>query len=1062
MGAAARPRYPTSGGPLLELGPYHLHEVVAAGGMAEVWRAVYEPTDTPLAVKVSSVQHPAFVEALHGEAAVMASFRSPYLAAVHDFGAVGPREVHESQGRLPLGAAWMAVEWVPHGVLTPELVTDWWALRRVTLDVLLGLAHAHAHGVLHRDVKPDNLLVASRSPLRVKLADFGIAFARERWLAEQTRPTAALSPRWSAPEQVRGELAAQGPWTDLYLVGVVVHHLLTGRLPFEGVSGAAALMKRQLEAELDDAPPRFEVPSGFEGWLRRLVQKRPRDRFLTAPEAIDALLALDRLTRLHRRHWSTESDPETPPPRGTDDPGPGVFANRRAPLVGREAERDRLWGLVYDVSVDRKPRAALIHGPSGVGSSALGLWLAERVLETGVATASVGRESGPSALRELVARHLGGSLRHTTDLAPALGVHFPDRDEDGVVELARWMSGVTDPPRTARFALAAKVLGQRGPCAVIVVEGFTDGELLAFARWVCAEAAFPALFVFVEADERLGREPPHPGLALERVHLEPLSPEATVRLVQSYGAVDQLTAVRVADRAAGLPGTAVEVLRSLATTGGLRPSATGWRASRRAPLPAPAAALERARTQLDELCKQVPRSLPTFAVAAALGPEGTVAEWELVAKQARILIPAGLVPALHRARLLGPRGGSVALTQPLLLDAAAERAADRLPALHRAAALVLESLGAEPARVGRQWYAAGDADAARPWLERGLARNLGLVSQGVCLDLLEQLVPADSVGRAPLLFKRIERARVAGRVDAAFEAIRKLLLLARRHDDPGSAARALMQRAVLRVEGGDDEGAVRDAREAARLGAAAGLAGEVAQTPDWLGLVLARTGRLAEATALLQGRGTYLALYGQACIAVDEGRRADALGSYEQAGAVVGEDPLNRALLDAAVADTLRELGRLDSAERLARSALDRLLDQQTTYVGDARVVLGFIHLAQARWAAAEVVLRPALSDNDDAQRAALVGLAACTAGLRRDPTGWLQLFDPRGLRMSLAMDQLLARTLDRMAGAADLPASARRLAEQHASVVLARAVPVDRPLHGSSPTPSPALRDRG
>ncbi len=315
--------------------------------------------------------------------------------------------------------------------------------------------------------------------------------------------------------------------------------------------------------------------------------------------------------------------------------------------------------------------------------------------------------------------------------------------------------------------------------------------------------------------------------------------------------------------------------------------------------------------------------------------------------------------------------------------------------------------------------------------------------QGVCLDLLERLIPADSLDRAPLWFARIERARVSGRVDAALDAIRRLLLLARRHDDAHATARALMQRAVLRVEGGDDAGALRDAREAAALVRDHGVVdGSTAQALDWYGLVLARTGHLAEARAALEHRPSYLAAYGLGMLALDELRPDDAVRWFEEAERR-GPDPLNRALLLSARAETLRETGRLDTAEGLAREAVAALTALQTPYVGDARVCLGYVHLAQSRWAPAEIALRPALADNDDARRAAIAGLALATARQRRDPLGWLQLFDPRGLRMSLAMERAVARALDAVAATPGVSGAATTLARSAASVVLARAVPV-------------------
>jgi tetratricopeptide (TPR) repeat protein len=1012
--------------------------------MAEVWRAVYEPTDTQIAVKVSSVLDPSFVAALHGEASVMASFRTPYLVTVHDFGLVDRRAAAASQGRLQPGAAWLAMEWLPHGTLAaPSLVGDWGSLRRVLLDLLLGLAHAHARGVLHRDVKPANVLVASLLPLRVKLADFGVAFAREQWLAGGAAPSAALTPRYAAPEQIRTQVGYQGPWTDLYLLGCVARQLATGEVPFAAHTDRERVLRAQLEAQFSPLEARFDVPAGFGGWVERLLQKQPGDRFLTAPAAIDALLAVERINRLHRRHWSAELDPESPPPVGAGDPGPGVFANRKAPFVGRTGERDRLWELLYTVTVDPRPRVVLAHGPSGVGTSALASWLVERVLETGAATVAVSSESRAAPLADLVAHRLGDSVlrqSHRTGLTVHLG-----SSEPWVADLASWLSGERRPERADRFSLAARALAHGGAPVIVWIDGYIEGELLAFARWATATRALPALFLFTDADDRLaGNEPARGGLEVERMALAPLEPETIVQLVQSFGSIDQGTAVRIADRSDGFPRLAVEILRSLAATKGLRPGEAGWRASRKRPLPVPEGATTLGDQRLDDVLARVPRSLPALAVAGVLGMDGTTGEWELVCRKLKILIPAQLVPTLLRLRLLADHGRGHRLSQPALVDAILRRTVVRHPALHRAAAEILEARGDHPVRIGRHLLGAGDRDGARAWLVRGMNAPGDLVRLGVALDLLEELIPPDDLARAPILFKRIERARVSGRVDAALEAIRKLLVLARRHGDASATARALMQRAVLRVEGGDNDGAVRDASEAAALVERVGaIDQDTAQTGTWYGLVLARIGRLAEARAVLETRSGYLRWYGLGMVALDEGHPTVALEAFEQAKLVVGSDRLNAALLQSAVAESLCETGRLDSAEQLAADAVSKLVELQSTYVGDARVCLGYVHLAQSRWAAAELALRSALVDNEDARRAALAGLALATAGLRRDPLGWLQLFDPRGLRMSLSRDRTVARALDRLADLPGVTTQVRTLAQTHASAVLALARPV-------------------
>jgi hypothetical protein len=278
-------------------------------------------------------------------------------------------------------------------------------------------------------------------------------------------------------------------------------------------------------------------------------------------------------------------------------------------------------------------------------------------------------------------------------------------------------------------------------------------------------------------------------------------------------------------------------------------------------------------------------------------------------------------------------------------------------------------------------------------------------------------------------------------LDAALEAIRKLLVLARRYGDATATSFALRQRAVLRLEGGDEAGALRDVHEAAAVAGTVPSEWERAEARSWLGLVLARTGRLAEAREVLEPLTGYLPSYGLGAIALDAGDPMLAMRHFDAARAQ-SPTPLNVALLQNAVAQALCETGRPDSAEKLALDSVERLVALQSMYVGEARVAVGFACLAQSRWSAAELALRSALGDNEDARRVALAGLALATAGLRRDPMGWLQQFPPRGPRMSLSRERAIASALDRLAETPGVSAAARSLAMSHASVVLARAQP--------------------
>src|SRR5262249_46306354 len=147
----------------------------------------------------------------------------------------------------------------------------WTAVRAVLEQILEALAYAHARGVLHLDIKPDNVLVESAGRrshigLRATLLDFGIARVRrpgrgvERWFE---RDTVIGTIEYMAPEQCAGAFERFGPWTDLFSVGAVAFELCSGKLPFPGAGDSDALSARLIAAPPRLVPAIAGVPSGF-------------------------------------------------------------------------------------------------------------------------------------------------------------------------------------------------------------------------------------------------------------------------------------------------------------------------------------------------------------------------------------------------------------------------------------------------------------------------------------------------------------------------------------------------------------------------------------------------------------------------------------------------------------------------------------------------------------------------------------------------------------------------------------------------------------------------------
>ena len=157
-----------------------------------------------------------------------------------------------------------------------------------------GLGSAHARGILHRDLKPDNVLFAGQNDVRggLRLVDFGLAFLDEGQDDADERK-AAGTPRYMAPEQLLSHWRDFGPWTDLYALGCLAWQLCTGETPFQSMRDFRQLLRAHLHMAPPAFKPIFKVPKSFEVWLRTLLAKRRTDRFPFAADALSALPAID-------------------------------------------------------------------------------------------------------------------------------------------------------------------------------------------------------------------------------------------------------------------------------------------------------------------------------------------------------------------------------------------------------------------------------------------------------------------------------------------------------------------------------------------------------------------------------------------------------------------------------------------------------------------------------------------------------------------------------------------------------------------------------------------------
>lgn len=255
------------------LGRYVLLDRLGAGGMAEVWRARDAQLDRDVAVKVVRSDLAAdddFRERFLREARLVATLDHPHVLPVWDCGETGDRP-------------WIVMPLVPGGTLT-RLLEDGPIEPARAAEMLAPLAEAldaaHAAGILHRDVKPANVLVAADG--RLLLADFGIARLAEATTRLTRTGTVVGTPLYMAPEVAVG--GAAGPESDRYSLGVLLYEMVAGRPPFEGENPLSILHQHAttpappLRARLVDRERATEVPDELDRVLERILRKEPGER----------------------------------------------------------------------------------------------------------------------------------------------------------------------------------------------------------------------------------------------------------------------------------------------------------------------------------------------------------------------------------------------------------------------------------------------------------------------------------------------------------------------------------------------------------------------------------------------------------------------------------------------------------------------------------------------------------------------------------------------------------------------------------------------------------------
>ena len=366
------------------------------GGMGAVYLARQERPHRLVAVKVlrppetgNARAWPVFLARFRREADAMAALDHAQIVPIYEFG--------EQQG-----IAYLVMPYFADGSLDALLArTGPLPLERASTylaQVAAALDYAHAHGIIHRDVKPSNLLIHPDG--RLLLADFGIARplaradhllqgpgARSPYAPSASRPPASEpddqaltltgaplgTPQYMAPEQIRGEAASAA--TDIYALGVLAYTLLAGRPPFDGGQTAELLRRQLMEAPRPLRSLRPDLPQPVDEAVVSALAKRPADRPTTAGRFVQALAAAGEGTAPSEERWTPFSVPaptapsapvERVGPLAPDAPTLSDWSNSTGDRVPSRPPRWPLWPPA-DMSLPRSPLPAPRHRAHGLG-----------------------------------------------------------------------------------------------------------------------------------------------------------------------------------------------------------------------------------------------------------------------------------------------------------------------------------------------------------------------------------------------------------------------------------------------------------------------------------------------------------------------------------------------------------------------------------------------------------------------------------------------------------------------------------------------------------------------
>jgi len=890
-------------------------------------------------------------EAFLLEARVIASLPSTHIVTLYS--------VHEGAG----GEWLIEMEYVDSGSLF-DIVG---AGNRVSGDqavpivrgVLSGLQAAHERGVLHRDIKPGNVLLGSDG--MVKLADFGLALvAGVSILAGEVKGSLVGTPWYMAPDMFIGKEASVQ--TDLWATGILIYEMLMGKLPY-----AHEKLPALIRSVLHDPPPPLseDLTPRFGSIVAKCLAKRPEDR---ARSAAQLLADLDRISR--------RSTVITLQPAGALDSGR---------LFGRTDEVQKIVAMVQGILASERAAVISIVGDAGAGKSAFleeasivgkpfGVgWLKISVTATSgllrpllaAARERVGPGGSDAALEDgLTAGSFGRAVPALRlMLQPGADLDMQSREQT-LWSIENLMRG----------------LGGKNPLSLAVDDGHLLNEddvtllrdlvqRLAGDRFLLIVARRP----LPDGSAPVGR--PEGVQAVETIHLSGLSRENVFRLLEdrAEGAkVQPRIAERIARRSAGNPLLALELFRHLQLTQAIVSDGDAWHATDSWDAQALPAGLEDLfARRLDALDQDERELLEAAAVDGVTFDGGTLA----------VVLEIPRMTVLRRLQKLCRQGGLVTSTEegyhfehPLLRDLLYQQTAAELrQLLHATLAEHLEgTAGVDPERLGTHWEQAGDFARAQPHLIAAAGQAAQRNEQRRVVELLERSRVLAGEPALDLIAHRAADLTLIAVVLATMgrqqegEQILDLLHAAAEHThDVTLAARVNVTRALRRHEAGELTEEDREALEVAAESLPQGR--EMGMAHHCLGLLARRRGDLetAERHALLSdelfvecGQEHLHAMEANALGALAEYRGDFARAEVQYAEAARAANGVGRRV-SAAIA-TLNSvnaaitIGRLDGRRQVLKDAIGTIelegaratAAMASTYLANLEYALG--NLAEA------------------------------------------------------------------------------------------------------------------